>query len=98
MRLYKIKQNQNTIAYLKDCISSKEFFNYHGGLCERVEHLTIEKLFNGVYNGTIAIFPVYENQDVNIILYHYKNNFDCYLMPYRDFIAMKKHYIDSLNL
>lgn len=33
---------------------------------------------------------------MDIILWHYQNNFDCYLMPYRDFIALKKNYINSL--
>lgn len=97
MRLYKIQKNQNTIAYLQKYSSSKAFFNYTR-LYEDSSYMTMEKLFDGVESGKIAIFPVYENQNNGIILFHYKNNFDCYLMPYRDFLALKKHYVDSLVL
>ena len=58
----------------------------------------MEKLFDGVQSGKIAIFPIYENQSTDIILWHYKNNFDCYLMPYKDFMSLKKNYINSLVL
>ena len=60
--------------------------------------MTEEKLFDGVQSGKIAIFPVYENQNTDIILFHYRNNFDCYLLPYRDYMQLKKRYIDSLVL
>lgn len=95
MRLYKIQKNQNTIAYLQKYNSSKAFYNYCTGLYKYVE-IPENELFSGVESGKIAIFPVYEKQDTNIILWHYENNFDCYLMSYRDFIALKKRYIDSL--
>lgn len=97
MRLFKIQKNQNTIAYLQKYASSKAFFNYTS-LYERIENMTEKELFNGVQSGKIAIFPVYENQNMDIILYHYKNNFDCYLMPYRDYMQLKKNYVDSLVL
>lgn len=97
MRLFKIQKTQNTIAYLQKYSSSKAFYNYCTGLYKRIE-IPENELFNGVESGKIAIFPVYENQNTDIILWHYQNNFDCYLMPYRDFIALKKHYIDSLVL
>lgn len=98
MRLYKIRKNQNTIAYLQKYASSKAFYNYCTSLYEHIENMTEKKLFAGVSSGAIAIFPVYENQNTDIILWHYQNNFDCYLLPYRDFIALKKRYIDSLVL
>ena len=97
MYIFKIQKNQNTIAYLQKYASSKAFFNYCTGLYKRVE-TTEEKLFNGVSSGALAIFPVYENQNTDIILWHYKNNFDCYLLPYRDYIKIKKLYADSLVL
>ena len=97
MYLYKIQKNQNTIAYLQKYSSSKAFFNYTG-FCERVENMTEKKLFDGVQSGKIAIFPVYENQNTNIILWHYQNNFDCYLLPYKEYKKLKEKYIDSLVL
>ena len=77
--------------------SSKAFFNYTR-LFEYIENMTEEKLFNGVSSGAIAIFPVSKNQNMDIILWHYKNNFDCYLMPYKDYMQLKKRYADSLVL
>lgn len=97
MTIYKIQKNQNTIAYLQKYSSSKALFNYTG-LYERIENMTENKLFDGVSSGNIAIFPIYENQNTDIILWHYKNNFDCYLVPYREYIQLKKRYIDSLVL
>lgn len=97
MYIFKIQKNQNTIAYLQKYASSKAFYKYCTGLYKRVE-IPENELFNGVQSGKIAIFPVYENQNMDIILFHYKNNFDCYLLPYRDYMQLKKHYVDSLVL
>lgn len=97
MNIFKIQKNQNTIAYLQKYASSKAFYNYCTGLYKYVD-IPENELFNGVQSGAIAIFPVYENQNTDIILWHYKNNFDCYLLPYRDYMQLKKRYIDSLVL
>lgn len=97
MNIFKIQKNQNTIAYLQKYASSKAFYNYCTGLYKMVD-IPEDQLFNGVQSGSIAIFPVYEKQDIDIILWHYKNNFDCYLLPYREYKQFKKRYIDSLVL
>lgn len=96
MNIYKISKNQNTIAYLQKYASSKTFFNYTK--LYKIVDIPENELFTGVQSGKIAIFPVYENQNTDIILWHYQNNFDCYLMPYKDYMQLKKHYIDSLVL
>ena len=96
MNIYKISKNQNTISYLKQYASSKAFFNYTK-LYKAVE-IPENELFSGVSSGAIAIFTVYENQNTDIILWHYQNNFDCYLLPYREYKKLKEKYIDSLVL
>ena len=97
MYIYKIQKNQNTISYLKQYASSKAFYNYCTGLYKAVD-IPENELFNGVQSGAIAIFPVYENQNTDVILWHYQNNFDCYLLPYREYKKLKQKYIDSLVL
>ncbi len=96
MYIFKIQKNQNTIAYLQKYSNSKAFF-YYTGFCKRVE-IPENELFNDVQSGKCAVFPVYEKQNTDIILWHYKNNFDCYLLPYRDYMQLKKRYADSLVL
>lgn len=97
LNLWKIKKTPDSLDRLKYYSSSKGFIEYTKNNII-LETMETKKAFNLVESGKIAIFPVYQNQDTAIIYNHIKLNIDCYLMPYRDYTALKKNYIDSLVL
>ena len=95
--LLKIKKTTDSLDRLRYFSNTKSFTEYTK---ENITLETIEtkKAFNLVESGKIAIFPVYQNQDTSIIYNHIKLNIDCYLLPYKEYKAIKKLYADSLVL
>lgn len=95
--LSRIKKSGDSLDRLNYYGNSKSFFEYCNTLLI-TEEITIEKLFNGVQSGKIAVFPVWKNQETSIIYNHLKLDFTCYLINYTDYKKIKKLYIDSLVL
>ena len=97
LNLLKIKKITDSLDRLNYYSNTKSFIectkNY-----TTLETMETKKAFNLVDSGKIAIFPVYQNQDTNIIYNHIKLNIDCYLLPYREYKKLKEKYIDSLVL
>lgn len=97
LNLLKIKKTPYSLDRLEYYSNSKSFIEYTENNII-LETMEIKKAFNLVESGKIAIFPIYQNQDTSVIYNHIKLNIDCYLLPYREYIALKKRYIDSLVL
>ena len=53
------------------------------------------KLFKGITDGKIAIFPRYKRQDMQIVENYFKLGFTCYIMNYKDYCKFKKSYIEK---
>ena len=97
LNLLKIKKSIDSLDRLRHYANSKSFMEYTKSYTT-LETMEIKKAFNLVESGKIAIFPVWKNQDTSIIYNHIKLNIDCYLLPYKDYKAIKKFYADSIVL
>ena len=97
LNLLKIKKTTGSLDRLNHYSNSKSFIEYTSGNIT-LETMETKKAFTLVESGKIAIFPVYQNQDTSIIYNHIKLNIDCYLLPYKEYKAIKKLYTDSLVL
>lgn len=91
MKVYRFKNNK--IDFLKYIRNTRELFYYEGFEVE--EEKTFTELVKLIQDGKIAVFPIYEKQEIDNIKNHIEYGFTVYFMSYRQFIEFRNKYISE---